>query len=136
MAEERIKTHLLMGFIKEKLVVTSKNVDKSHSLYDSLFVWISRDYDKVDIEGLKKEKLMALWASVEDDTLQVVVGPGTVNKVAQRNGGRSSRCQIGRTISIMAPHTTDASARQIWKKDLVEEKASSNESTQQKAKQK
>ncbi|MCD5002302.1 PTS transporter subunit EIIC [Enterococcus saccharolyticus] len=40
-----------------------------------------RDYDKVDMEGLKK--VPGVMGVVEDDTLQVVVGPGTVNKVAQ-----------------------------------------------------
>ena len=34
---------------------------------------------------------------VEDDTLQVVVGPGTVNKVAQEMVDQAV-CQIGRTI--------------------------------------
>lgn len=40
-----------------------------------------RDYNKVDVEGLKK--VPGVMGVVEDDTLQVVVGPGTVNKVAQ-----------------------------------------------------
>lgn len=40
-----------------------------------------RDYSLVDIEGLKK--VPGVMGVVEDDTLQVVVGPGTVNKVAQ-----------------------------------------------------
>lgn len=40
-----------------------------------------RDYGLVDIEGLKK--IPGVMGVVEDDTLQVVVGPGTVNKVAQ-----------------------------------------------------
>lgn len=41
-----------------------------------------RDYDKVDIDGLKQ--VPGVMGVVEDDTLQVVVGPGTVNKVAQQ----------------------------------------------------
>lgn len=39
------------------------------------------DYSKVDIEKLKA--IDGVMGIVEDDTLQVVVGPGTVNKVAQ-----------------------------------------------------
>lgn len=39
------------------------------------------DYNKVDLEKLKKVE--GVMGVVEDDTLQVVVGPGTVNKVAQ-----------------------------------------------------
>lgn len=39
------------------------------------------DYDKVDIDKLKA--VDGVMGVVEDDTLQVVVGPGTVNKVAQ-----------------------------------------------------
>ena len=38
------------------------------------------DYSKVDIEGLKA--IDGVMGVVEDDTLQVIVGPGTVNKVA------------------------------------------------------
>ncbi|RXK17377.1 PTS transporter subunit EIIC [Macrococcus sp. DPC7161] len=38
------------------------------------------DYSKVDIEGLKA--VDGVMGIVEDDMLQVVVGPGTVNKVA------------------------------------------------------
>lgn len=39
-----------------------------------------RDYDRVGIEGLKK--IDGVMGVVEDDVLQVVVGPGAVNKVA------------------------------------------------------
>ena len=38
------------------------------------------DYSKVDVEGLKNIK--GVMGVVEDDMLQVVIGPGTVNKVA------------------------------------------------------
>lgn len=41
-----------------------------------------KNYDKVDLEKLKK--VPGVLGVVEDDTLQVVVGPGTVNKVAQQ----------------------------------------------------
>lgn len=41
-----------------------------------------RDYDKVQLEALKK--VPGVLGVVEDDTLQVVIGPGKVNKVAQR----------------------------------------------------
>lgn len=40
------------------------------------------DDSKVDLEGLKKVE--GVMGVVEDDTLQVVIGPGTVNKVAQK----------------------------------------------------
>ncbi|MDR3189624.1 MAG: glucose PTS transporter subunit IIA [Lactobacillaceae bacterium] len=40
-----------------------------------------RDYAQVDIAGLKA--LDGVMGVVEDDTLQVVIGPGKVNKVAQ-----------------------------------------------------
>jgi PTS system sucrose-specific IIC component len=39
------------------------------------------DYSKLDLEGLRK--IDGIMGVVEDETLQVVVGPGTVNKVAQ-----------------------------------------------------
>ncbi|MDR0921871.1 MAG: PTS transporter subunit EIIC [Lactobacillales bacterium] len=39
------------------------------------------DYSKVNLEGLKAVE--GVIGVVEDDTLQVIVGPGTVNKVAQ-----------------------------------------------------
>jgi PTS system sucrose-specific IIC component len=39
-----------------------------------------RDYDKVDMEGLKK--IPGVLGVVQEDTLQVVIGPGAVNKVA------------------------------------------------------
>ncbi|QCA27942.1 permease [Vagococcus xieshaowenii] len=41
-----------------------------------------KDYDKVNLEALKA--VPGVLGVVEDDTLQVVVGPGTVNKVAQK----------------------------------------------------
>lgn len=41
-----------------------------------------KDNAKVDFEGLKK--IDGVMGVVEDDTLQVVVGPGTVNKVANQ----------------------------------------------------
>lgn len=40
------------------------------------------DYSKVDISGLKA--INGVLGVVEDETLQVVIGPGTVNKVAQQ----------------------------------------------------
>lgn len=41
-----------------------------------------KNYNKVDLEKLKK--VPGVLGVVEDDTLQVVIGPGTVNKVAQQ----------------------------------------------------
>ncbi|KGO32090.1 PTS sugar transporter, partial [Oenococcus alcoholitolerans] len=40
-----------------------------------------KDYDKVDMQKLRK--IPGIMGVVKDDTLQVVVGPGKVNKVAQ-----------------------------------------------------
>lgn len=40
-----------------------------------------KDYSKVNMDGLKA--VNGVMGVVEDDTLQVVIGPGTVNKVAQ-----------------------------------------------------
>ncbi len=39
------------------------------------------DYSKVNIDGLKA--IDGVMGVIEDETLQVVIGPGTVNKVAQ-----------------------------------------------------
>lgn len=77
MAEERIK-RIADGIYKE--VGGQENVDKVIHCMTRVRMDI-RDYDKVDIEGLKK--IDGVMGVVEDDTLQVVVGPGTVNKVAQ-----------------------------------------------------
>lgn len=70
-----------------------------------------RDYSLVDIEGLKK--VPGVMGVVEDDTLQVVVGPGTVNKVAQHMVDMAGGA-LGETL----PSQTAVSGR-----TAVEEKA-------------
>ena len=77
MAEERIK-RIADGIYKE--VGGQENVDKVIHCMTRVRMDI-RDYDKVDIEGLKK--IDGVMGVVEDDTLQVVVGPGNVTKDAQ-----------------------------------------------------
>lgn len=62
---------------------------------------------------------------VEDDTLQVVVGPGTVNKVAQEMVDQAG-VKLGEPFNHGT--ATDDSAGKSGK-DLVEEKSRSNEST-------
>ena len=74
-----------------------------------------RDYDKVDIEGLKK--IDGVMGVVEDDTLQVVVGPGTVNKVAQEMVDQAG-VKLGEPFNHDT--ATDASVGKSGK-DLVEE---------------
>ena len=109
MAEERIK-RIADGIYKE--VGGQENVDKVIHCMTRVRMDI-RDYDKVDIEGLKK--IDGVMGVVEDDTLQVVVGPGTVNKVAQEMVD-----QAGVKLGCFS--------RQIWKR-FSRRKSRSNEST-------
>ncbi|MBE9389781.1 PTS transporter subunit EIIC [Vagococcus salmoninarum] len=69
-----------------------------------------KDYDKVDLVGLKA--VAGVLGVVEDETLQVVIGPGTVNKVAQEMVEMA-----GVNLGDEFPTTTKNS------KDAVEEKA-------------
>ena len=124
MAEERIK-RIADGIYKE--VGGQENVDKVIHCMTRVRMDI-RDYDKVDIEGLKK--IDGVMGVVEDDTLQVVVGPGTVNKVAQEMVDQAG-VKLGEPFNHGT--TTDASAGKSGK-DLVEEKAAQMKA-QQKAKQ-
>lgn len=77
MAEDKIK-RIAREVYKE--VGGEQNVDKLIHCMTRVRMDI-RDYDKVNLEGLKK--IDGVMGVVEDDTLQVIVGPGTVNKVAQ-----------------------------------------------------
>lgn len=124
MAEERIK-RIADGIYKE--VGGQENVDKVIHCMTRVRMDI-RDYDKVDIEGLKK--IDGVMGVVEDDTLQVVVGPGTVNKVAQEMVDQAG-VKLGEPFNHDT--ATDASAGKSGK-DLVEEKAAQMKA-QQKAKQ-
>lgn len=56
-----------------------ENVDKIIHCMTRVRISIN-DYSKVDIDALKN--VPGVLGVIEDDTLQVVVGPGTVNKVA------------------------------------------------------
>lgn len=77
MADEKIK-RIAREIYKE--VGGEENVDKLIHCMTRVRMDI-RDYSKVNLEGLKK--IEGVMGVVEDDTLQVIVGPGTVNKVAQ-----------------------------------------------------
>ncbi|EBF5168438.1 permease [Listeria monocytogenes] len=73
------------------------------------------DSDLVDIAGLKK--VPGVIGVVEDDTLQIIVGPGVVNKVAGAMAEMSG-VKIGETIQENLDSSTKTG------KELVEEKAS------------
>ncbi|AVL01012.1 glucose PTS transporter subunit IIA [Pediococcus inopinatus] len=85
------------------------------------------DKDKVDMEDLKK--IDGVLGVVDDDTLQVVVGPGTVNKVAQVMVD-----QVG--VKLGEPFPDDAGKNDhLTDKEMVEAKAA-RVKAEQKAKQK
>ncbi|MGX7245213.1 PTS transporter subunit EIIC [Enterococcus quebecensis] len=77
-----------------------------------------RDYNKVNLEGLKT--IEGVMGVVEDDTLQVVIGPGTVNKVAQEMVDIA-----GVKLGEPFPDQEDQTGKQ-----LVEEKAAKVKATQ------
>ncbi|MBO0473292.1 PTS system IIBC component [Enterococcus sp. DIV0840] len=74
-----------------------------------------RDYDKVKLEGLKN--IDGVMGVVEDDTLQVVIGPGTVNKVAQEMVDMAG-VKLGEAFP-----SSDEKQSELSGKQLVEEKA-------------
>ncbi|EAC9068305.1 permease [Listeria monocytogenes] len=73
------------------------------------------DSDLVDVTGLKK--VPGVIGVVEDDTLQIIVGPGVVNKVAGAMAEMAG-VKIGETIQENLDSSTKTG------KELVEEKAS------------
>ncbi|MBC1373944.1 PTS transporter subunit EIIC [Listeria sp. FSL L7-0091] len=73
------------------------------------------DSDLVDVAGLKK--IPGVIGVVEDDTLQIIVGPGVVNKVAGAMA-EIAGVKIGETIQENLDSGTKTG------KELVEEKAS------------
>ncbi|HBM3451462.1 TPA: PTS transporter subunit EIIC [Listeria innocua] len=73
------------------------------------------DSDHVDVAGLKK--VPGVIGVVEDDTLQIIVGPGVVNKVAGAMAEMAG-VKIGETIQENLDSSTKTG------KELVEEKAS------------
>ncbi|MBC6315557.1 PTS transporter subunit EIIC [Listeria grandensis] len=78
-----------------------------------------KDIDKVNVEGLKKAP--GVLGVVEDDTLQIIVGPGFVNKVA------GAMCEMaGVKLGETLPDNLDENLTQSSAKsgkDLVEERA-------------
>ena len=78
-----------------------------------------KDYDQVDIENLKK--VDGVLGVVEDDTLQIVLGPGIVTKVANE----MSQMKKGR------PAEVDSSGVNSGKAE-AERKAAATKSEQKK----
>ncbi|EUJ17886.1 PTS system EIIBC component [Listeria grandensis FSL F6-0971] len=78
-----------------------------------------KDTDKVNVEGLKKAP--GVLGVVEDDTLQIIVGPGFVNKVAGAMCDMAG-VKLGETLpDNLDENLTQSSAKSG--KDLVEERA-------------
>ncbi|MQW23461.1 MULTISPECIES: glucose PTS transporter subunit IIA [unclassified Lactococcus] len=67
------------------------------------------DYSKVNISGLKS--INGVLGVVEDETLQVVIGPGTVNKVAQQMVD-----SVGVKLGENFPNTTGQSMEDLMAK--------------------
>lgn len=84
-----------------------------------------RDPEKVDLDQLKK--VPGVLGVVEDETLQVIVGPGVVNKVAAAMADEAG-VKIGEVIN------ENLDAEQKSGKELVEEKAAATKASM-KAKQ-
>lgn len=83
-----------------------------------------RDYDLVDLEELKN--IDGVMGVVEDDTLQVVIGPGTVNKVAQKMVD-----MVGVKLGDPFPEATLSEDTESHSgKKLVEEKAAQMKAAQ------
>ncbi|WP_163651702.1 PTS transporter subunit EIIC [Listeria sp. PSOL-1] len=80
-----------------------------------------RDNSKVNSEGLKK--VPGVLGVVEDETLQIIVGPGIVNKVADFMA-RTAGVKIGETISENLDQDLGKSG-----KELVEEKAAATKAS-------
>ncbi|WEG73521.1 PTS transporter subunit EIIC [Vagococcus intermedius] len=85
-----------------------------------------KDYNLVDLEGLKQVK--GVMGIVEDDTLQVVIGPGTVNKVALEMVQ-----MVGVNLGDTFPDTT---TQNLSNKDAVEQKAAEMKANVKKKNQK
>ncbi|MBQ0141059.1 MAG: PTS transporter subunit EIIC [Kurthia sp.] len=89
-----------------------------------------KDYSQVDIDELKK--VNGVLGVIEDDTLQVVVGPGTVNKVAHEMVQMA-----GVKLGEKFPHVAQANTgdQKTSNRQIVEERAAEVKA-QQKSKQK
>ncbi|MFD2305829.1 PTS transporter subunit EIIC [Enterococcus termitis] len=105
MAEDKVK-RLAREIYAE--VGGQENVEKLRHCMTRVRMDI-RDYDKVKLEALKN--IDGVMGVVEDDTLQVVIGPGTVNKVAQE------------MVDMAGVKLGEAFPKTASGKQLVEEKA-------------
>lgn len=79
-----------------------------------------KDNDKVNIDGLKK--IDGVMGVVEDDTLQVVVGPGTVNKVANQMVNMAG-VRLGEKIPTGKSTVTASSGRSEAEKQAAAKKS-------------
>lgn len=84
------------------------------------------DNSKVNIAGLKQIK--GVMGVVEDETLQVVVGPGTVNKVAQ-----AMVDMVGVKLGETFPHADQESMDELMAKTKADAKAKYNKPSEFKA---
>ena len=84
------------------------------------------DNSKVNIAGLKQIK--GVMGVVEDETLQVVVGPGTVNKVAQ-----AMVDMVGVKLGETFPHADQGSMDELMAKTKADAKAKYNKPSKFKA---
>lgn len=75
-----------------------------------------RDYNQVNMDALKK--IPGVLGVVEEETLQVIVGPGTVNKVAQ-----AMVDEVGVGLGEPFPHKVATGSGYESNKSAVEEKA-------------
>ncbi|KMT59013.1 PTS transporter subunit EIIC [Paenilisteria newyorkensis] len=87
-----------------------------------------KDTDKVNVEGLKAAP--GVLGVVEDDTLQIIVGPGFVNKVAGAMCDMAG-VKLGETLpDNLDENLTQSSAKSG--KDLVEERAAATKAEMKK----
>lgn len=83
------------------------------------------DYNRVNLDGLKA--IDGVMGIVEDDTLQVVLGPGIVNKVAQEMADMAG-VKLGEAIVIKEDTSTEA----LSDREKVEAKAAAVKAEQKK----
>ena len=80
------------------------------------------DYSKVNLEGLKA--IDGVMGVVEDETLQVIVGPGTVNKVAHEMSEMIGTPLGEKSVHHEPSHQTDKehveSEAQLFKSQMKE----------------
>ncbi|EUJ34593.1 putative sugar phosphotransferase enzyme II [Brochothrix thermosphacta DSM 20171 = FSL F6-1036] len=86
-----------------------------------------RDNDQVQMDALKQVK--GVMGVVEEDTIQIIVGPGTVNKVAKAMTDMTG-VELGAEIPTGNTHTSGGSNR-----EKVEALASENKAKYKKRRQ-